>query len=117
MYVSGGIDDKARNVSNDVYIIVQLRSNQIMKKQTHACCLMLLTRPDKVQIGLVWQAQILFFFVYQFSHIGVREIFFQTGRKSTNADLIRFIPVHNVVSKLYDEKNTHSPDCVSSHGL
>ena len=46
--------------------------------------------------------------VYQFSHMGVREIFFKTRRKSTNADLTRFIPVHNVVCKLYEEKQTFS---------
>ena len=49
--------------------------------------------------------------------MGVREIFFKTGRKSTNADLTRFTPVHNVVCKLYEEKHTPSPDCVSFHGL
>ena len=38
--------------------------------------------------------------------MGVREIFFKTGRKSTNANLTRFIPLHNVVCKLNEEK-TH----------
>ena len=42
--------------------------------------------------------------VYQFSHMGVREIFFKTRRKSTNADLTRLIPVHNVVCKLNEEQ-------------
>ena len=48
------------------------------------------------------------FFVYQFSHMGEHEMFFKTGRKSTNADLTRFIPVHNVLCKLNEEKNTFS---------
>ena len=42
--------------------------------------------------------------VYQFSHKGVRKIFFKAGRKSTHADLTRFIPVHNVVCKLNEEQ-------------
>ena len=44
--------------------------------------------------------------VYQFSHMVVREIFFKTGRKSTHADLTRFISVHNVVCKLNEEQTT-----------
>ena len=42
--------------------------------------------------------------VHHFSHKGVRKIFFKSGRKSTHADLTRFIPVHNVVCKLNEEQ-------------
>ena len=42
--------------------------------------------------------------VYQFSHMGVREIFFKTGRKSTHTDLTRFFLIHNVVCKLNEEQ-------------
>ena len=55
--------------------------------------------------------------VYQFSHMGVREIFFETGRKRTHADLTRFIPVHIVVCKLNEEKHTFSRLCLLSQAL
>ena len=42
--------------------------------------------------------------VYHFSHMGVSEVFFKTGRKSTHADLTRFIPIHNVKCKLNKEQ-------------
>ena len=42
--------------------------------------------------------------VFQLSHMGVRELFFKTGRKSTHANLIRFIAVHKVVCKLNEEQ-------------
>ena len=42
--------------------------------------------------------------VHHFSLKGVRKIFFKTERKSTHADLTRFIPVHNVVCKLNEEQ-------------
>ena len=42
--------------------------------------------------------------VYHLSHIGVSEVFFKTGRKSTHADLTRFILIHNVVCKLNEEQ-------------
>ena len=48
VYVSGGIDEKALNVPNDVvHIIEQLRSNH-----KEADTRMLLTRPDKVKKGV-----------------------------------------------------------------
>ena len=105
MYVSGGIDENALKVSNDVYIIEQLRSNH-----EEADTRMLPTRPDKVQKGVImWQAQInicLFTCTSFQTQGGVREIFFKPGRKSTHADLTRFIPVHNVVCKLNEEQTT-----------
>ena len=35
------------------------------------------------------------FLVHYFSYMGLCEIVFKTGRKSTHADLTRFIPIHN----------------------
>ena len=40
------------------------------------------------------------FLVRHFSCMGLCEIVFKTGRKSTHEDLTRFIPIHNVVCML-----------------
>ena len=46
----------------------------------------------------------IFPLVHHFSHMNVHEIFFKAGRKSTHADLTRFIHVHNLVCKLNEEQ-------------
>ena len=71
MYMSGGINEKALKVSNDVvHIIEHLRSNH-----EEAATLILLNAADQARqgpksfIGSLWQAQMLMclFFVHHFS--------------------------------------------------
>ena len=106
MYVSGGIDEKALHVSNDVvHIIEQLRSNHeeadtrmllhVAYKARQSAKRVSVASPDTEGFVLL---------VYQFSHMGVREISVKTGRKSTHAYLTRFIPMHKVVCKLNEEQ-------------
>ena len=69
---------------------------------------MVLTRPDK-EIKVIVASpdtDVFDLLAYHFSHMGVRDIFFQTGRKRTHADLTSFITVHKVAWKLNeDQKN------------
>ena len=106
VYVSGGIDEKALKVSNDVvHIIEQLRSNHeeadtrmllhVAYQARHNAKRVIVVSPD---------TDVFVLLVYHFSHMGVSEVFFKTGRKSTHADLTRFIPIHNVVCKLNEEQ-------------
>ena len=106
VYVSGGIDEKALKVSNDVvHIIEQLRSNHeeadtrmllhVAYQARHNAKRVIVVSPD---------TDVFVLLVYHFSHMGVSEVFFKTGRKSTHADLTRFIPIHNVICKLNEEQ-------------
>ena len=108
MYVSGGIDERALNVSNDVvHIIEQLRSNyeeadarmllHVAYQARQSAKRVIVASPDNDSFFLL---------AHHFSHmdVHVREIFFKTGRKSTHADLTRFIHVHNLVCKLNEEQ-------------
>ena len=106
MYVSGEIDENALNVSNAVvHIIEQLRSNHeeadtrmllhFAYQAIQSAKRVNMTSPDTDGFVLL---------VYQFSQMGVREIFLKTRRKSTHADLTSFIPVHTVVGKLNEEQ-------------
>ena len=69
---------------------------------------MVLTRPDKGKKVIVasLDTDVFVLLAYHFSHMGIRGIFFKTGRKHTHADLTSFIAVHKVALKLNeDQKN------------
>ena len=64
--------------------------------------------------------------VYHFSKLNVEYLFFKTGRKGLHVDYTRYIPVHNVFSKLLQDERaillsvyclTGCDTCSSFHGI
>ena len=93
--MSGGINEKALKVANDVvHIIEQLPSNR-----EEADTLILLHVADQARqcpkrvIVVSPDTYVLVFLVHHFSCMDLCEIAFKRGKKSTHADLTRLIPI------------------------
>ena len=106
IYISGGFDDKALQVTHDcVRYIHELHSNQeeadtrMMLHVKHSgsqnATRVVLVSPD---------TDVLVLLIHHFSELGVSELYFKTGRTSIYANYTRFIPVHQLHDCLTEDQ-------------
>ena len=98
MFISGGFDDKAVQVTRDcVRYVNELNSNQeeadtrmilhVKYSGNHNASRVVLVSPD---------TDVLVLLIHHFSELGVGELYFKTGRTSIYANYTRFIPIHHL---------------------
>ena len=107
IYINGGFDDKAVQVTHDcVRYIHELHSNQEEKYTRMILHVKHGGSQNATRVVLVSpDTDVLVLLIHHFSELGVNELYFKTGRTSIYANYTRFIPVHQLRDCLTEDQS------------